>query len=44
MVLRLLVLLLLLAGCAQNAPDEPGQVNVHMNGTYMMMGGVGLSH
>ena len=43
-MVRLLVLLLLLAGCAESAPGDPGQVSVHMNGAYTMMGGVGLSH
>ena len=38
--MRLLCLLLLLAGCADSEPGEPGSAHVRLNGVYSTFGGV----
>ncbi len=38
--MRLLCLLLLLAGCADNPSGEPGSAHVRLNGFYGAFGGV----
>ncbi len=38
--MRLLCLLLLLAGCADGPPGEPGTAHLRLNGAYTAYGGV----
>ena len=42
--MRLLLLLVLLAGCASDEGGQPGSVHARVNGVYTTYGGVGVTH
>ncbi len=41
--MRLLWIVLLLAGCAADQDSQPSTFNAHVNGRYTTFGGIGLN-